>query len=230
MKKQKLLLNILIILFLPLLFTACPDVSFYENQLKVPENLKVSSITSNSATISWTPVKQAVSYEVSWFKGNSDTGGYKQTWEASVVLDELDYDESYKVLVRAMPADNDNDTIPSAYVQTTFKTKEDEAPAGEYARPHNIKLVLDDTKKKITVSWDSVEGAVYYDVVLEYTQKYDYRPDESFVIMYTVSATQTTSITVPNRKLGQLVNCKIAARNSHFSDTCRWSKPVALKL
>lgn len=228
MKKQKLLLNYLIILLISLLFTACPGTNFYKYQLKVPENLKVSSITSNSATISWTPVKQAVRYEVSWFKGNSDTGGYKVVYEASVVLDELDYDESYKVIVRAMPVSSDGDTIPSAYVQTTFKTKEDEVPEGEYARPHNIMLAFDDAKKNITVTWDAVEGAEYYDVSLTYAQKYDYRPDENFVIVYTVSASEK-SITVPNRKLGQVVKCKIAARDSSFSDTCRWSKPVSLE-
>lgn len=229
MKKQRHFLNFLIILLVPLLFTACPGINVYEHQLNVPKNLKVSSITSEGAVISWTPVKQAEFYEVSWFKGNSDTGGSKYSYQASVQLDGLDYDETYKILVRAMPNSNKDELIPSEYVQISFKTKEDVTPAGEYARPGNIKLTLDDAKKYITITWDPVEDAVYYDISLEYVQKYSYMPDQNAVIQYTVSASQT-SITVSNRALGQTVQCKVAARNSTFGDTCRWSKPVALKL
>ena len=124
-----------------------------------------------------------------------------------------------------MPKTISDKTEPSDYAEIRFKTKEDIAPQGEFKRPGNVKLQFDETKEKIQISWDAVENVSYYDIKLEYQN----RGSNSFPITYTVSADKTSFI-AENLKYGETVTCCIAARNENFTDSCRWTKLVSLKL
>lgn len=207
-----------------LLFSGCQNIFTFTKSPSAPKKLSVKNITSESAVVTWQAAKNAGSYEVVWLKKGRDSGPGITVYKTRVELTELEYDEEYTVLVRAMPDSYSDKVNPSHYVKINFKTKDDIAPEGGFIRPRNVKIQLDDSNK-IKLSWDPVENAVYYDIELEYqTSK-----QENIPIKYTVSAVSTEFI-VENLKYGNAVVCKIAARNSDLTDSCRWSKPVSLEI
>lgn len=210
-----------------ILFTGCANISFNAKIIKKPKNLKVSSITSETATVSWSPVKNAGYYFLTITAKGYEKQETRSTSKTSYDLYNLYFDQDYTVSVVA--ADSYLANSISYKSTVNFTTLPDVTPEGEFNRPQNVKPVFNAEKNELTVSWDAVPDAAYYDIYLEYV--YSYRappPDKHTGYVFTVPATQTTFTDKP--QLSKEVCVKVAARNKDFSDSCRWSKDIFLKL
>ena len=192
--------------------------------LDSPKNIKVSDITSNSALVTWSSVKHAQSYEVMWTRKDNENWNFATVMENGIMLEGLTFDQDYTVQVCANPPDDSVFYTISDYNKTEFTTLMDETPDGEFARPANIKASFNKDKSSITVTWDPVEGASYYDINFDFGERYS---PASYKIPKTVPASQT-EFTYIGTMYGSYVNISVAARNSDFSDTCRWSREVRL--
>lgn len=205
------------------LFLSC--IFGIKGSLDSPKNIKVSNITSDSATVTWSSVKNAQSYEVMWTRKGNDAWNYKTVKENGIKLEGLTFDQDYTVQVCANPSEGSAFTTSSDYSKADFKTLMDPTPEGEFARPSNITASLNEDKSAIKVSWAAVEGASYYDINFVFSESYS---PVKYRIPKTLPSSQT-DFTYTGTMYGNSVNISVAARNSDFSDTCRWSREVLLK-
>ena len=189
-----------------------------KTMLDSPKNIKVSDVTSDSALVTWSPVKHAESYEVMWTIKGYEAWNYKTVKENGIKLEDLTFDQDYTVQVCA------NAPTFSEYNKTEFTTLMDETPDGEFARPTNIKASFNKDQSSISVTWDAVEGASYYDINFDFGESY---LPVKYRIPKTVPSSQT-ELTYTGTIYGSYVNISVAARNSDFSDTCRWSREIRL--
>ena len=207
------------------LFSACSNLA-PKYQLDIPGNLEITSITSEGAKVSWSAVTNAGYYEVMWtIKG-------RNAWQSldvetnTIALDELCFDEEYSVQVRALPAADSKSYTASEFAKKDFKTLIDQTPQGQLARPANVKALFNDKKTEISISWDAVEGAAYYDISIECYD--DVSPAARLKLINMVPASQTKFVyTGPFP--GTKIFIKVAARDSNCADTCRWSREVLLE-
>lgn len=193
--------------------------------LDSPKNIKVSDITSNSALVTWSSVKNADSYEVMWTRKGNETWSFATVKENGIKLEDLTFDQDYTVQVCANAAEGSLLYTSSEYNGIDFKTLMDETPDGEFARPANVTASFNKDKSSITVTWAPVEGASYYDINFDFRERYS---PTSYKIPKTVPASQT-EFTYTGTMYGSYVNISVAARNSDFSDTKRWSREVRLE-
>ena len=222
------LINFLFILSIFSLI-GCKNGPFASNVLEVTKNLTVSEITSESAKITWSKVDNAYCYEV-YYQPEGYEAWYKiDTFKTECTLDNLFSDENYTVSVQANSDFHNNKYFPSDYAKKSFRTLVEVLEEKELFRPKNLKAEINSDKTTLTVSWEAVEDAVYYDVYLEYVLKYrGPEPDKEISFIYTVPATQT-SFKDDSVPLFKKVSIKVAARNKDFSDSCRWSKYIWLE-
>lgn len=253
-----IIINVLIAGLFPLFFS-CNNGFFANKKLPSPKNLTVSSITSDSAVVSWEAVDNTRVYYIalraegySWtgdvvfpVDSSQDTGENDSAATGRFIISEkntdntykltlnnLYYDHNYEVEVSAMPYEEDSfeESKPS---KTTFKTLQEVIPAGELKRPENVKIETIPKKSTVKISWDAVEGAAFYDINLTYITDYYWEgPDREFEITRTVPASQTF---LEDSSMSSLNNVdviwyRVAARNSDFSDPCRWSKNKSIML
>ena len=242
------------------LFAGCDNGDISDNKLPAPENLTVSSITSDSAVVSWKAVDNARLYYISWRAEGYDwdseivypvepsqvISSNKTTPDAArfiisvknpdetytVTFNNLYCDHNYKVEVSAMPREDD-DREESNPSKKSFKTLPEVIPAGELKRPENVQIKIDSQKASARVSWDAVEGAAYYDINLKYITDYYYDIPETVIeINRTVPASQlfVEDSSMTSFKDVDVIWYKVAARNSDFSDPCRWSKDEYIRL
>ena len=68
------------------LFLSC--IFSIKVSLDSPKNIKVSNITSDSATVTWSSVKNAQSYEVMWTLKGNESWSYKTVYETGIKLEE----------------------------------------------------------------------------------------------------------------------------------------------
>ena len=217
-------INILFSTFICSLFLSCGTV--FLDELEVPKNVKISSIASDSAVVSWSPVSKAKYYDVMWkLKESNDWTGSKLVEENQCQLEELLYNQEYDVKVAGMFEYKSGQYLMSDYTSNSFRTLPDVPPEGELGRPNNVKARFNEDKSAIIIIWDSVEGASYYDINLKEDKVIYYSPGLN--ILKTISAEKTELVytgTIPKNK----IIIKVAARDSDFSDTCRWSYEVYL--
>lgn len=221
---------VILLIILSVVFTACGNILWGINR-EAPRNLKVSSITSDSAVLSWNPVNKASQYEIRWKTEND--GNY---WKSDIVnaesgtnifkIDNLLYEREYKVQIAAMFDTGNNQYVMSDYASTSFKTLKDIPPSGELARPGNVKARFNQDKSAITINWDAVEGAAYYDINIKTDELYFHAPRLN--VLKTAAAPKTECIYSGYLPESRIV-VKVAARNSDFSDSCRWSYEVELE-
>ena len=205
------------------LFTGCKKGGDENKILPIPANLTVSEITAEGAKLTWSKVDNAYCYDIMYRPEGYDTWIHTDTFKTEYTLHNLYNEHTYTVLVKA----SGNSTyFSSDFAEITFETLADVVPENELARPKNVKGAFNDNKTALTISWDAVENAVYYDIYIDYTVIHRATPPDSNAIFeYTVPATQTT-LTVDNIPEFKKVNIKVAARNKNFSDSCRWSKDI----
>ncbi len=235
------------------LFFSCNNGLFSDNKLPSPKNLTVSSVTSDSAVVSWEAVDNARLYYIAvraegydWtgdavYPVDSDDSeetarliltGKESDNTFKVTLNNLYYDHNYEVEVSAMPYDDDS-YEESDPARTSFKTLQEVIPQGELKRPENVRIEIFKEQSKIKIQWDAVEGAAYYDIDISYVTDYYYGvPDRIVDIAHTVPASQTflEDLSMSSLSDVDVIWYRVAARNSDFSDPCRWSKNQYIRL
>jgi hypothetical protein len=207
------------------LFLSCTNVYF--GNLEVPENVKVTSITCDSAVVGWKSVRKAKYYDVTWqIKGSKYVAGSMIVEDIHCQLEDLVYCQEYIVKVAALFENRTGNLFMSDYVTTSFTTLEDVPPEGELARPNNVVAKYNKDESTITISWDAVKDAAYYDINIKDENPYYYGPGLNIVKIVPAEKTEFVyKDSIPTNKM----IIKVAARNSDFSDTCRWSYEVSLE-
>ena len=221
---------LILLTVLSVFFAACGNILWGINR-EAPKNLRVSSITADSAVLSWDEVNKASQYEIKWQTGIDGSNAHSYIVNAesginSFTIDNLIYEREYKVQIAAMFETGNNQYVMSDYATTSFKTLKDIPPSGELARPGNVKASYNQDKSAINISWDGVEAAAYYDVNLKSDELYFHAPRLN--LLNTVVAPKTEYIYSGFLPESRIV-IKVAARNSDFSDSCRWSYEVEVK-
>jgi len=138
-----------------------------------PSALGATNITTNSATLSWSAVPGAVSYDVYYLNSYNWINVATATTSTSANLSGLNYLTTYDWKVRA----NCSSISSSAYRQSQFTTS---APCGTPTALLTTNIATHST----TVSWVGVTGALSYNV--------GYKPSMS--TYWTTAATGITSL------------------------------------
>ena len=239
--KRKITRTLTIILFLifSLSFTSCLFTvlakSLSTTHLPSPWSITADDISSDQATIYWTKVTAekeytSIYYEVLYYSPESEYKYSTTTSETYIHLEDLDWDETYKVYVRACSLSSEYK--PGNYVSTQFKTLDSPAPAGELQRPANVKAEYTAGKTGIKVTWNPVDNAAYYDIKCSYRLYPSDSDSGPYVISektITVPASQHSAIDNQINK-GDITYYSVAARDADFSNTCWWSKSTRIKL
>jgi reprolysin-like metallo-peptidase family M12B/type IX secretion system substrate protein/fibronectin type III domain protein/pre-peptidase len=145
-----------------------------------PTGLTSSSITQNTATVSWTAVSGAVSYDVDYKDASSGTwiNAATATTSTSVNLSNLIAGTSYDWRVRTNCS-----SASSGYASTQFTTI-----ATATCDPPTGLTALSITQTGATVSWTAVSGATSYDV--------DYKATSSGTWSNAATGTTSTSVNI----------------------------------
>jgi hypothetical protein len=138
-----------------------------------PSALGATNITTNSATLSWSAVPGAVSYDAYYYDSYNWINAATATPSTSINLPGLNYLTTYYWKVRA----NCSSISSSAYRQSQFTTS---APCGTPTALLTTNIATHST----TVSWVGVTGALSYNV--------GYKPSMS--TYWTTAATGITSL------------------------------------
>ena len=110
-----------IILGQPSLYSERKTVWTQLNHIAVPENFKVSHITTRDATLHWDSVENAINYEINYKQNDSITWNLIKVPNTtfSYLLSELSNEKSYDVKIRAI-----HNEVFSSYTQTiNFTTR-----------------------------------------------------------------------------------------------------------
>ncbi len=172
MKKIKNLAFVSLSIFIMMMASSCLMIAG-EIPLDTPKNLRVVSVSHDSAVIAWDKVSHSMDYEVSGENISTGEPGFIYfPDEPRIEINNLDWDETYQVTINARASG----TIWDKYTRSdtakiTFKTTIPGVSAGELARPLNLKSVYEDGKVKF--SWDEVSGADFYEVYCEYFTLYN---------------------------------------------------------
>jgi hypothetical protein len=178
-----------------------------------PVGLVFAAVTTNSATISWSPVSGAVSYDVD-YKLNSAatwTVAATATTATSVNLAGLAEGSLYDWRVRTNCA-----TESSTYSQAQFTTTAVvcNTPAGLVSSAI--------TANSATVSWGAVSGANNYDV--------DYKLNSSATWINAATATTATSVNLTGLSDGSIYNWRVRTNCTGLSSAyaqSQFTTPVA---
>ena len=158
-----------------------------------PGGLSASAITNTSATVNWTAVSGALSYDVDYKAASSGTwiNTATGTTSTSVNLSGLTEGTLYDYRVRANCSGGS-----SSYGQGQFTT----------TAPCNAPTGLTSsgiTSSAATVSWSAVSGAVSYDV--------DYKPNLSGTWTSAVAGTSSTSVNLSGLTSSTLHDWRVRA-------------------
>ena len=196
-----------------------------------PENLTVTDITDESAVVSWTAVRGAAVYEIMWSLKDNDWWSFERITGTTFKLTELLAEETYTVKVCAFSEDTESHICSNQTIKE-FTTLEKKYPAGEFAPPKNVKLTPNEEKTNVTITWDAVEGAAYYEIKCCYefysSEEEKYVTQERIV---TVNADQTSFTDTGINEYYESVYCVIA-NDENFSNTgdkLHWSETVKVK-
>ncbi len=169
-----------------------------------PSGLSSSSVTATTATVAWTAVSGATSYDVDYKATSSSTwiNAATATTSVSTGLTGLSANTSFDYRVRANCASGS-----STYSTGQFITP---SPGGCFA-PNGLSSTSI-TSSGATVSWTAVSGASGYDV--------DYKANSSSTWINAVTATTSTSINLTGLSALTLYNWRVRTR---CSDTSTYS-------
>ncbi|MES2776205.1 MAG: fibronectin type III domain-containing protein [Bacteroidota bacterium] len=156
--------------------------------------LATSSITTNSATISWTALGGAVNYDVDYKLNSSGTwiNAATATTSLSLALSSLSSGSLYDFRVRA------NCTgATGAYAQAQFTTSSPTCGTVTGLASSSI------TTTSATVSWATLSGALNYDV--------DYKLNSSGTWVNAATATTSLSVALSSLTAGSLYDFRVRA-------------------
>lgn len=168
-----------------------------------PSGLTASSISTTSATVSWTAVSGATSYDVDYKASASSTwiNAATGTTAISVGLTGLTQGTTYDYRVRTNCASGS-----SAYSTAQFTTTGTVACAVPTGLTSSAV-----TSSGATVSWTAVSGALSYDV--------DYKPNSSSTWTNAATATTSTSVALSGLTSATLYDWRVRATCSAGSST-----------
>ncbi|MBV8252291.1 MAG: T9SS type A sorting domain-containing protein [Chitinophaga sp.] len=163
-----------------------------------PSGLTSSAITATAATLSWTAVSGAVSYNVDYKATTSSTwiNAATATTAVSLNLTGLSASTTYDYRVRTNCASDS-----SSYTAAQFSTPS----LGGCFAPSGLNSSAV-TGTGATVNWTAVSGAVGYDV--------DYKPNSSSTWINAASATTATSVTISGLSSVTLYDWRVRSRCS----------------
>jgi hypothetical protein len=166
-----------------------------------PSGLSASSITTSSATVSWSAISGANSYDVDYKTSASGVwiNAVTATTSTSVNLSSLTSATVYDWRVRANCS-----SANSNYAQSQFTTQSPptcNAPSG--LGSSNI------TSSSATVSWNTVSGALNYDV--------DYKVSTSLTWINAVTATTSLSANLGGLTASTLYDWRVRANCSSLT-------------
>ena len=158
--------------FIMMIASSCALV-FNDLTLDTPKNLRVVELTHDTAVIAWDKVSNAIDYEVQGTNISSGEEGFVYfPDEHKVKVENLDWDETYEVKIKARASGTVWDKYTNSDIaKITFTTKMPGVPSGELERPLNLKSVYENGL--VTFSWDKVAGADFYEVSCEYYTPYN---------------------------------------------------------
>ncbi|HVF80617.1 MAG TPA: fibronectin type III domain-containing protein [Flavisolibacter sp.] len=160
--------------------------------------LASSSVTTNSATVSWTSLSGAISYDVDYKLASSGTwtNAATATTNASAALGGLSSGSLYEYRVRANCAG-----ATGAYVQAQFTTSSP-ATCGTVTGLASSAV----TANSATVSWTALSGALNYDL--------DYKLASSGTWINAVTATTSLSRALTGLATGSTYDYRVRANCS----------------
>jgi hypothetical protein len=168
-----------------------------------PSGLTASSISTTSATVSWTAVSGATSYDVDYKASTSSTwtNAATGTTAVSIGLTGLTQGTTYDYRVRTNCAGGS-----SAYSAAQFTTTGTVACAAPTGLTSSAV-----TSSGATVSWTAVSGALSYDV--------DYKLNSSSTWTNAATATTSTSVALSGLTSATLYDWRVRATCSGGSST-----------
>lgn len=126
-------------------------------KLEQVKNLK-TTVKNNSVTLSWNKVSNADGYDIYLAKGNGSFKYNKSTINGSITLNDLEYDTTYRVKVRAFKNVNGKEITSDYSIIKTFKTE-------KYINIGQVKnvsyYVIKDT---VVLTWDKVSNVNGYEI------------------------------------------------------------------
>ncbi|MEI7733898.1 MAG: T9SS type A sorting domain-containing protein [Ferruginibacter sp.] len=158
-----------------------------------PTGLTASAITNTSATVSWTAVASAISYDVDYQATGAATwtNAATATTATSVNLSALTLGTAYSWRVRATCAAGNGN-----YVQSSFTTT---APCGTPAGLSSASI----TSSGASVSWTAVSGATSYAV--------DYKLNTSATWTSATASTASTAVVLSGLAASSLYDWRVSA-------------------
>lgn len=167
-----------------------------------PSGLTASSITTTSATVGWTAVSGATSYDVDYKLSSSSTwtNAATATTATSVSLSGLTSGATYDYRVRTNCSSGSSAYTTAQF--TTTGTVTCTAPSG---------LTSSVTTTGATVSWTAVSGASSYDV--------DYKLNTASTWTNAATATTSTSVTLSGLTSATLYDWRVRANCSSGSSS-----------
>ncbi|MGN7824123.1 reprolysin-like metallopeptidase [Chitinophaga sp. 22536] len=168
-----------------------------------PAGLTASAITTTSATVGWTAVSGAVSYDVDYKATSSSTwtNAATATTAVSVNLTGLASGTTYDYRIRTNCSSGSSAYAASQF--TTTSTGTCNAPAGLTSSAV--------TAASATLSWTAASGAVSYDV--------DYKPNTSSTWTNAATATTATSVNISGLTSATLYDWRVRTNCSSGSST-----------
>ncbi|MCF6407203.1 T9SS type A sorting domain-containing protein [Chitinophaga filiformis] len=167
-----------------------------------PAGLTASAITNTSATVDWTAVSGAVSYDVDYKASSSATwiNAATATTATSVGLTGLTLGTTYDYRIRTNCSSGS-----SAYSAAQFTTT-----GGTCTAPAGLTSSAV-TSTGATVGWSAVSGALSYDV--------DYKPASSSTWISAATATTSTSVSLSGLTSATLYDWRVRTNCSGANST-----------
>ena len=167
MLKFKKYVFVILSVFIMMMASSCA-VMFGDVALDTPKNFRIVDVGCDSAIISWDRVPNAMDYEVAGKNISSGEAGFIYfPGDPIVTIENLDWDETYEVKITARASGTVWDRYTNSdSVKITFTTTMPGVPDGELERPMKLKSVYENGN--VTLTWDKVEGADFYEVNCEY--------------------------------------------------------------
>ena len=201
-----------------------------QTPLDKPENVRVENITEDSVIIIWNSVEHARDYEVIVQKRRNGLKYFYYPENPKIELKNLDWDESYDVEI--IP--HTSETVWELYKtgdssKISFTTKMPGVPEGELKRPENVKAVFNQNEKTVTVTWDKVDGAVFYEIKCEYADNLETVSDWKTSML---NAPKTTFIDKIESDMSDFTKIiyRVCARNQKDDNVHYWSKKCEVSI
>lgn len=135
--------------------------------LAAPANIQ-ATVEGSVVTLTWDKVDNATGYNVSceWFGLNENITENTYTFETN------SYAQTFTFYVKATSSVENLPWVDSAAAYINVTTGEDTRVA--LPNVSNIEYTIDEEAKSITFTWDAIEGAAYYDVMMVSPELYEH--------------------------------------------------------